>query len=662
MVGLTWPDRPWAAVVMSESGNLHTRFPYRTGTLMSQRMQSMLFCCQLLVTNLVVAAGCTTQVEDSSYVPPGSGEEIQLEHGYTRIGKYILFKGKRIDKEGAHDLDRFARLIPRKLKLASNVDAASFAALSNGYTKDKNMVYYKWISPGRFWVCELPEADPETFESVAFNLAKDKTQVWWYGNVLRDLDPKTLTVLEPGFVWKDKHAVWYQHKKILEADPNTFAHIGQGFYKDKDRVYWSSTPLDGADPRTFRVFDNEVAFGADKNAVWRATKRMPGMDAATFGVVHQQVYKDKTGVYCNGALVPGARPESIRKLADLDEHLTALLTDGDAYFVYVALWNEVYRVEPQKSWLRVSKDVYEGKQFQQRRIGDMSALLTALGWQKLRAPESKRLGKNFWEQREAQTLTQHKPRFKKAWEIITGEEKKIGESKQFARIMNTPVEGDYKEPTAEDFAVLQTYRATQRKFDSYYRRWLDLNPAIKEQIESGKSIDVAEAFAVEMFGLADSKMPMAELLGWKDVGTKLALDLAEINRRSLRPPAPECALLRDELIRQAAEMLGDKLPEGKDAEDVIDAQIDKWRIHYPLFLMLEPADEKQLRTGKSIRDSSTQIKAAREFLADYEVRVGQLTKHLLDKHRVNQLTPVQQELLAQLITAEMKTAEAALTK
>ena len=92
-----------------------------------------------------------------------------LGEGYSRKGEFIFFKGKRIGPEGAHDVDRFSRVVGRKLTLCSNVDAASFQVLSEEYTKDKNKVYYKWISPGRFWVVELSKADPATFESVSFN-------------------------------------------------------------------------------------------------------------------------------------------------------------------------------------------------------------------------------------------------------------------------------------------------------------------------------------------------------------------------------------------------------------------------------------------------------------------------------------------------------------
>jgi hypothetical protein len=419
------------------------------------------------------------------------------------------------------------------------------------------------------------------------------------------------------------------------------------------------TPLDGADPTTFRSFGDDTPYGADKNSVWRATETIPEMDPATFGVVHESVYKDKTGVYNNGLRVSGASPETTRKLADLNEHLTALLTDGENHFVYVALWNEVYCIEPKADGLHVSRDVWEGRTSPEKRLGKMHAVLTEQGWQDLNAPESELWGKNYYEQREAQTLSQHKNEFETAWEILTGRKVTVGTSEEFARIMNKPAAGNFAEPKDDDFVLLREYRKTQRKFDGYYRRWLALHPEIQAQVDDGRSIDVAEIFGAELFGGAESKFPAEDLNDWRATALTLTQNMFAIQLRRLRPPAPETPILRDELIRQAAELFRkEEIPEGKDAEDMIDPQIDQWRLHFPEFISLRPAAEKQLRSGQSINEPDERIKAAKAVLDDAEIEISRMAKHLLKKHELNKLTPLQRELLAQLITAESLTAKA----
>ena len=622
-----------------------------------------LFVASILISLAVLMstdpAGEQSMVQHGQVGKSGSDDTAEdtdpvvLGYGYTRKGNDILFDGKRIDRAGVDDLNRVARNVSREIKLASNIDTASFKVLNREYCKDKQMVYYKWTNPARFWLVELPEADPKTFEAVSGNLAKDQQHVWWYGDILQGLDPKTLEVVNPGYVWKDSESVWYQHEPIEGADPKSFRHVGQAYYRDKNRVYWSMTPLEGADPKTFRSFGNEIPYGADKKSVWHTTEILPNMDPATFGVVHQSAYKDKTGVYCDGILVPGASPETTRKLADLNESLTSLLTDGESYFVYIASWNDVYRVAPKADGLHVSREVWEGETNSLKRLGKVSARLTENGWQDLKAPASKQWGEAFYKQREAQTLSQYKDEFQTAWEIITGKKNTVGSSEELARIMNAPAAGNYAEPKEGDFVLLQEYRRALRKFNKYYRQWLALHPDIQAQVDSDTSVDVAEAFGAELFGGFDSKLPAEDLNQWRVASLNLTQKLYAIQIRGLRPPVVATPILRDELIRQAAEMLDEQeIPKGKTAEDVIDPQIDEWRVHFPNFLSLEPADEKQLQSGQPINRPEDRIKSAKAVLENAGIEISRMTKHLLKKHKQDKMTPIQKELLAQIITAE----------
>ena len=185
--------------------------------------------------------------------------EGALDHGYSRRGKFIYFRNKRIDEAGSHDIDDFAVAVRHKLKLASDVDADSFQVLSREYTKDKNKVYYKWISPGRFWVVEVPGADPATFEAVAFELAKDRNHVWIRDTIVKGADPKRVKSFFAYRIWTDANSLWNGERRIEGADPETFERIGKsefGYYRDSKRVYSYFGRLkvvDGADPRTFRI-------------------------------------------------------------------------------------------------------------------------------------------------------------------------------------------------------------------------------------------------------------------------------------------------------------------------------------------------------------------------------------------------------------------------
>lgn len=140
---------------------------------------------------------------------------VDLGFGYRRSDAYVWFKGRRIDGTGRHDIDRFAQAVGHPLKLAMAIDAPSFVAISEQYTKDKDKVYYKWISPGRFWIVDLEGADPVTFEALDHQLARDRNTVWRSDRPFAGADPTTAEVVNPNFVWKDKDSVFYQSKKIV---------------------------------------------------------------------------------------------------------------------------------------------------------------------------------------------------------------------------------------------------------------------------------------------------------------------------------------------------------------------------------------------------------------------------------------------------------------
>jgi hypothetical protein len=185
-----------------------------------------------------------------------SGDQ-ELGHGYTREGEFIYFEGKRIDREGAHDLDEFAVIVGHELTLANEVDAATFQGLSEDYSKDENKVYYKWISGPRFWVVEIPGADPATFEPLGLALARDKNHVWRADTVVGGADARTARSIEAGRVWLDANHVWVNRKIVEGADPATFEAMGDGYhYRDAKRVYWIFNQVrvvEGADPKTFTV-------------------------------------------------------------------------------------------------------------------------------------------------------------------------------------------------------------------------------------------------------------------------------------------------------------------------------------------------------------------------------------------------------------------------
>lgn len=236
----------------------------------------------------------------------GKEPVIPLEHGYATQGPHVLFGGKRIDEHGAGDFRRFRRQLRQPaLNMAKHPDAETFKALSPEYTKDANMVYYKWISPGRWWVVEIPAADPATFQVVGFNLGKDKDSVWWFGQEQHGPDPATLELVNDGFVWKDDVGVWYQHEMVAGAHAPSFRHVGGPYYADTNHVYWGQERIAGADIPSFKLLGEGSNMGCDKGMVYMGKQPQPWLDPGSVSFFMSDPYgytvlSDKNGVYVNG--------------------------------------------------------------------------------------------------------------------------------------------------------------------------------------------------------------------------------------------------------------------------------------------------------------------------------------------------------------------------
>ena len=207
------------------------------------------------------------------------------------------------------------------MKLCRQVDAESFVVLNEEYTKDKNKVYYKWISPGRFWVVEMPEADAKTFESLDFNLARDQNHVWRMDEIVPGAHAASAEVIHPHRLWKDQNRVYYQSNVIPNADPRTIQHLGYTYYRDNEDVFWCSSTIADADTETFEVLGNSFV-AKDANRVYRSGKPLPEIDPATCRLLlHNdygyQVLSDKNGVYLNRLKFLHADPSTFTMIDDL---------------------------------------------------------------------------------------------------------------------------------------------------------------------------------------------------------------------------------------------------------------------------------------------------------------------------------------------------------
>lgn len=278
-------------------------------------------------TYLLLVAICLTACDRVPYKGNAASNPLlptdaDLGHGYVRRDGAIHFLGggttgygenaTRIDMPSPQLLKDVVRAQFGSFQTAEGLDVATFEALSEEYSRDKDRVYFKVISPGIFLVIVVQGADPASFEALDFNLARDKNHVWIGHDLQHEVDPSTLVMVDGGQVFKDKDSVHYQYDTVAGADPATFAHIDSAYYRDKNRIYWCYDPLPDADPATFEVLRGSFV-AKDKHHVYRSGQILSGVDVASVQLIlddpsGRQIFSDKNSIYLVDVPFPRSKP------------------------------------------------------------------------------------------------------------------------------------------------------------------------------------------------------------------------------------------------------------------------------------------------------------------------------------------------------------------
>lgn len=160
---------------------------------------------------------------------------------------------KPVNKWLGHDSQRvyyLSRLVP-------GVDVATLKAVRKPVFKDKNDYYYetspvhvadmksfkilKWAY-GSFWAKDALyayfdtmriQADVKTFKVLNPAVAKDKSHVYYFGDIIPDADPATFKPIGNSIYNRDKSHIWCGDELLQDADYETFEVDGSGAAHDK---------------------------------------------------------------------------------------------------------------------------------------------------------------------------------------------------------------------------------------------------------------------------------------------------------------------------------------------------------------------------------------------------------------------------------------------
>jgi len=132
------------------------------------------------------------------------------------------------------------------VSIAIGADPTSFKELDNGYSLDKNNVYYKskivLLADSKSFIKVSNQAEMD--EHCGFSYWKDVRGVYLNGNIIQSADPNTFKVVKfqgrpcnAGQYSMDKEHVFYDSTLLSDIDISTFIYKGEETVADSNSIY-----------------------------------------------------------------------------------------------------------------------------------------------------------------------------------------------------------------------------------------------------------------------------------------------------------------------------------------------------------------------------------------------------------------------------------------
>ncbi len=176
-------------------------------------------------------------------------------------------------------------------KPLDSLNATSFQLLARNYGSDGATVFFKnqrtSIDPNTIKI-----RDPESY-------ATDHQFVYWNGRKVEEshgptFEPLKLDTVVSNNYFRDKNNVYWVNQIIKDADSKTFEIFPHSFARDKNFVFYKQSRLTGLTSENVKVKGNYIW---DKNAVYFQQTPIKEVDPATFEVTANSQAKDANHIY-----------------------------------------------------------------------------------------------------------------------------------------------------------------------------------------------------------------------------------------------------------------------------------------------------------------------------------------------------------------------------
>lgn len=224
------------------------------------------------------------------------------------------------------------------------------------YFKEDGIVYVNGANFFSFGAIKIEQADVASFTVLAYNLAKDKNNVYHEEMIIEGANPDTFHLVSGikhdkkyiSYAYtKDDKNVFYFHESIKGADATTYKHLWGDFSKDAkslfynknkilsisenplpvkndnsgnylitgDTVYFEDKQIVGAKADDFEAIKEN--FSKDSRAVYFTNKTLTNADSGSFELLNESYQRDKNHLYYKTKPLKNSDPKSYKFISTL---------------------------------------------------------------------------------------------------------------------------------------------------------------------------------------------------------------------------------------------------------------------------------------------------------------------------------------------------------
>jgi hypothetical protein len=164
----------------------------------------------------------------------------------------------------------------------------------------------------------IEDADATSFERLGRSeFARDRSRVYYRGSVLEGADAGSFEHLK-GSYWRDANRVYYFDHPLPGSDPVSYRLLRDDWGRDDHNVYVGADPVNPKDISSFEIINANWARDSQWYYPAQNGRHIPitELDRATFQVLDGGWAKDCCRVYYYDRIVEGADPESFEVVND----------------------------------------------------------------------------------------------------------------------------------------------------------------------------------------------------------------------------------------------------------------------------------------------------------------------------------------------------------